>query len=144
MIVLAVLSSGPAHGYAVIEEIKRRSGGAFDLPEGTVYRCCIVSSRRACWPHVGCRRFRETAAGLFHDQNGACASSASGGRSGSSFPMPWAVCSRKAGHGRAGVISEFVERLARELEFDASLSRCVRQEVEDPSLGAVVRRSHGR
>jgi transcriptional regulator len=37
MIVLAVLVSGPAHGYAVIEEIKRRSGGAFDLPEGTVY-----------------------------------------------------------------------------------------------------------
>jgi len=28
---------GPAHGYAVIEEIRRRSGGAFDLPEGTIY-----------------------------------------------------------------------------------------------------------
>jgi DNA-binding PadR family transcriptional regulator len=25
------------HGYAVIEELKRRSGGVFDLPEGTVY-----------------------------------------------------------------------------------------------------------
>ena len=37
MIVLAALSGGPAHGYAVIEEIKRRSAGAFDLPEGTVY-----------------------------------------------------------------------------------------------------------
>jgi PadR family transcriptional regulator PadR len=38
MIVLAALSAaGPAHGYAVIEEIKRRSGGAFDLPEGTIY-----------------------------------------------------------------------------------------------------------
>src|SRR5262245_47699690 len=37
MIVLAALSAGPAHGYAVIEEIKRRSGEAFDLPEGTVY-----------------------------------------------------------------------------------------------------------
>jgi transcriptional regulator len=37
MIVLAALSAGPAHGYAVIEEIRRRSGGAFDLPEGTVY-----------------------------------------------------------------------------------------------------------
>ena len=37
MIVLAALAPGPAHGYAVIEEIKRRSGGAFDLPEGTVY-----------------------------------------------------------------------------------------------------------
>ena len=38
MIVLAALSAaGAAHGYAIIEEIKRRSGGAFDLPEGTIY-----------------------------------------------------------------------------------------------------------
>ena len=37
MIVLAALAPGPAHGYAVIEEIKRRSAGAFDLPEGTIY-----------------------------------------------------------------------------------------------------------
>jgi len=37
MIVLAALAAGPAHGYAVIEEIRRRSGGSFDLPEGTVY-----------------------------------------------------------------------------------------------------------
>ena len=37
MIVLATLSSGPAHGYAVIEEIRRRTGKAFDLPEGTIY-----------------------------------------------------------------------------------------------------------
>ena len=37
MIVLAALAEGPAHGYAVIEAIRRRSGEAFDLPEGTVY-----------------------------------------------------------------------------------------------------------
>jgi transcriptional regulator len=37
MIVLAALAPGPAHGYAVIDEIKRRSAGAFDLPEGTIY-----------------------------------------------------------------------------------------------------------
>jgi PadR family transcriptional regulator PadR len=37
MIVLAALAPGPAHGYAVIEEIRRKSGQAFDLPEGTVY-----------------------------------------------------------------------------------------------------------
>jgi PadR family transcriptional regulator PadR len=37
MIVLAALATGPAHGYAVIEEIKRKSGRAFDLPEGTIY-----------------------------------------------------------------------------------------------------------
>jgi PadR family transcriptional regulator, regulatory protein PadR len=37
MIVLAALSSGPAHGYAIIREIHRRSGRAFELPEGTIY-----------------------------------------------------------------------------------------------------------
>jgi len=36
-LLLAVLAAGPAHGYAVIEELRRRSGDAFDLPEGTVY-----------------------------------------------------------------------------------------------------------
>jgi DNA-binding PadR family transcriptional regulator len=35
--ILAVLQSSPAHGYAVIEELKQRSGGTFSLPEGTVY-----------------------------------------------------------------------------------------------------------
>jgi len=37
MIVLAALSAGPAHGYAIIEHIRHKSGEAFDLPEGTVY-----------------------------------------------------------------------------------------------------------
>jgi DNA-binding PadR family transcriptional regulator len=37
MIVLAALEAGSAHGYAVIERIRARSSGAFDLPEGTVY-----------------------------------------------------------------------------------------------------------
>src|SRR5215475_10365359 len=37
MIVLAALAAGPAHGYAVIEEIRRRSNHAFDLTEGTIY-----------------------------------------------------------------------------------------------------------
>jgi PadR family transcriptional regulator, regulatory protein PadR len=32
-----VLADGPAHGYAVIAKLRARSGGAFDLPEGTVY-----------------------------------------------------------------------------------------------------------
>ncbi len=36
-IVLAALETGPAHGYAIIEAIKSRSGTTFDLPEGTVY-----------------------------------------------------------------------------------------------------------
>lgn len=37
LIVLAALAEGPAHGYAVIEAIRARSGEAFDLPEGTIY-----------------------------------------------------------------------------------------------------------
>jgi PadR family transcriptional regulator PadR len=37
MVVLAALAARPAHGYAIIQEIRGRSGGAFDLPEGTIY-----------------------------------------------------------------------------------------------------------
>jgi PadR family transcriptional regulator PadR len=37
MIVLAAPRAELAHGYAAIQEIHRRNGGAFDLPEGTVY-----------------------------------------------------------------------------------------------------------
>ncbi len=37
MLVLAVLAEGPRHGYGVIEQLRLRSGDAFDLPEGTVY-----------------------------------------------------------------------------------------------------------
>jgi PadR family transcriptional regulator len=36
-LLLAVLAAGPAHGYAVIEQLTQRSAGAFELPEGTVY-----------------------------------------------------------------------------------------------------------
>lgn len=36
-LLLAVLARGPLHGYAVIEELGRRSDGALALPEGTVY-----------------------------------------------------------------------------------------------------------
>ena len=36
-LLLAILADEPAHGYLIIEELKRRSAGAFDLPEGTVY-----------------------------------------------------------------------------------------------------------
>jgi transcriptional regulator len=36
-LILAVLADGPLHGYAIIEKLKRRSDGALELPEGTVY-----------------------------------------------------------------------------------------------------------
>ena len=37
LLLLAVLSEGPAHGYAIIEALRQRSEGTFDLPEGTIY-----------------------------------------------------------------------------------------------------------
>lgn len=37
MLLLAILSREALHGYAVVDELRRRSGGVFDLPEGTVY-----------------------------------------------------------------------------------------------------------
>lgn len=36
-LILGVLSGTPLHGYAIIEALRERSGGRFDLPEGTVY-----------------------------------------------------------------------------------------------------------
>lgn len=37
LLLLATLAEQDAHGYAVIQALKQRSGGEFDLPEGTVY-----------------------------------------------------------------------------------------------------------
>src|ERR1700729_2955204 len=37
LLLLSVLTAGPAHGYAVISERRSRREGTFDLPEGTVY-----------------------------------------------------------------------------------------------------------
>lgn len=34
---LAVLSSGPLHGYAIIDALRKRSQGKVHLPSGTVY-----------------------------------------------------------------------------------------------------------
>jgi transcriptional regulator len=36
-LILATLSGGPAHGYAIAQALRARSGGTFDLPEGTLY-----------------------------------------------------------------------------------------------------------
>jgi DNA-binding PadR family transcriptional regulator len=36
-LLMAIVAEGPSHGYAIIEQLRRRSLGAFDLPEGTVY-----------------------------------------------------------------------------------------------------------
>ena len=36
-LLLAVLEAGPQHGYAIIEALRVGTGGALDLPTGTVY-----------------------------------------------------------------------------------------------------------
>lgn len=37
LLLMGVLRHGPQHGYAVITSLERRSNGAFDLPEGSIY-----------------------------------------------------------------------------------------------------------
>jgi DNA-binding PadR family transcriptional regulator len=37
LMLLGVLRLGPAHGYAIIAALRERSGGEFDLAEGTIY-----------------------------------------------------------------------------------------------------------
>jgi PadR family transcriptional regulator PadR len=63
LLVLAALAGEPAHGYAVIERLRQRSEGAFDLQEGTVYPLLhrledegLVASS---WSTIGGRRRRE-------------------------------------------------------------------------------------
>ena len=37
LLILHVLSTRPKHGYQIVKEIKRRSGGVLDVAEGTLY-----------------------------------------------------------------------------------------------------------
>ena len=36
-LLLATIAQAPAHGYAILQRLKQRSSGAFDLAEGTLY-----------------------------------------------------------------------------------------------------------
>jgi DNA-binding PadR family transcriptional regulator len=61
-LLLAVVADGPVHGYALLERLRDRSGGRFELPEGTVYPALhrleaegLLSSR---WETVTGRRRR--------------------------------------------------------------------------------------
>jgi PadR family transcriptional regulator PadR len=36
-LILATIAEDPAHGYAILQRLRQRSGGAFDLAEGTIY-----------------------------------------------------------------------------------------------------------
>jgi len=63
LVLLGVLAAGPGHGYAIITTLKQRSGGALDLPEGSVYPALhrledmgLVASE---WAVAGGRRRRQ-------------------------------------------------------------------------------------
>jgi len=70
LLLLAAIDSGPSHGYAIAETLRRRSEGTFDLPDGTIYpalrrleKSGLVVSR---WSDETSRRrrvYRLTAAG---------------------------------------------------------------------------------
>lgn len=71
LLLLAILSGGPAHGYAIVAALSERSGGVCEFPEGTVYpalqkleREGLVSSE---WERDGARKrrvYRLTRAGV--------------------------------------------------------------------------------
>lgn len=62
LLLLAVVEDSPQHGYAVIEELKRRTGDALDLPEGTVYPALHRLERagllQSTWDEASGRRRR--------------------------------------------------------------------------------------
>jgi PadR family transcriptional regulator PadR len=61
-LLLGVLEAGPLHGYAIIEALRARSDGAFDLPSGTVYpalrRLELAGLVHGAWSEVAGRRRR--------------------------------------------------------------------------------------
>ncbi len=60
--ILGILGSGSMHGYGVVQELKGRSGGIFDLPEGSVYPALHRLERdgllRSRWQVIDGRRRR--------------------------------------------------------------------------------------
>jgi PadR family transcriptional regulator len=62
LLLLAILADGPAHGYAVIESLRMKSRGTFDLPEGTIYpalhRLESQGLLRSSWSEDSARRKR--------------------------------------------------------------------------------------
>jgi PadR family transcriptional regulator PadR len=62
LLLLSTLAEAPMHGYGVVDTLRERSGGTFDLAEGTVYpalyrleRQGLIASR---WEEGGTRRRR--------------------------------------------------------------------------------------
>jgi PadR family transcriptional regulator len=62
LLVLSVVATGATHGYAIVEELRGRSDGAFDLPEGTIYPALYrlegAGLLASSWREVGGRRRR--------------------------------------------------------------------------------------
>jgi DNA-binding PadR family transcriptional regulator len=62
MLVLAAIRDGATHGYAVIERVRAQSGGAFELPEGTIYpvlhRLERAGALKSRWIDAGGRQRR--------------------------------------------------------------------------------------
>ncbi len=60
--ILATLIEDPAHGYAILGRLRERSGGAFDLAEGTIYPALHRLERdgllRSSWSSASGRRRR--------------------------------------------------------------------------------------
>jgi PadR family transcriptional regulator, regulatory protein PadR len=61
-LLLSVVEHGPLHGYAIIEALRERSGGALDVPTGTVYPALRKLERvgwlASEWATAGGRRRR--------------------------------------------------------------------------------------
>lgn len=65
-LLLAILQQRPLHGYAIASELRARSGGALEVPEGTLYPVLHKLEKeglvRSHWEKVGGRRRRVYAA----------------------------------------------------------------------------------
>ena len=62
LLLLAVVGAGAAHGYHIARRLAEASGGALDLPEGTLYpalhRLESKNLLESSWAEVGGRRRR--------------------------------------------------------------------------------------
>jgi PadR family transcriptional regulator, regulatory protein PadR len=62
LLLLTIMEDGPSHGYAVMEELRDRTDGAIDLPEGTIYPALHRLERAgllvSSWSEVNGRRRR--------------------------------------------------------------------------------------
>ncbi|CAM5702902.1 hypothetical protein SGLAM104S_01860 [Streptomyces glaucescens] len=127
---LSVLEPGELHGYAVIEELKRRSGDAINLPTGTVYpalhrleasrprRQRVVPPQRAAPPQLLPHRRGPPRAGRqAHGVAGVSRSS----------PSCWEA---RPGWGRE-FLEGYTDRLAKHLVGDDSRRAAILDEVMD-------------